>query len=158
MLSSPAIAAAQFLLGLPARFSNPLDRLLERAQATPLCVIAVAGPESGEVMTGLWNRGYDRVEAARHATCPSADQLADILLVCGHNRAIDAARCLHGMKAMLRDQGQAVIDAGHMTDPDERLRLCGLIAEEGFTCQPEAHLGAEIVARKLPKVRWDLAA
>ena len=159
MSTSPALVAAEILLGVSARpQSQCLDRMLDLAQATPLCVIAVAGPDAADAMAGLWKRGYDRVEAARCATCPSADQLADLLLVVGMPCAAQAARSVHGMRAMLREGGLAVIDAGHMTNPDERLRLCGLLSEEGFACQPDAHLAPEILARKLGRQTWSLAA
>ena len=52
----------------------------------------------------------------------------------------------------------AIIDAGRMSDPDERLRLCGLLAEAGFTVEPDAHLAAEIAARRLPDAVWKRAA
>ncbi|MDO9335027.1 MAG: hypothetical protein Q7T61_01375 [Caulobacter sp.] len=159
MSNSPALLAAQFLLGVSARPQiQCLDRMLELAQATPLCVIAVAGPDAADAMAGLWKRGYDRVEAARCATCPSADQVADLLLVVGMESASQVGRSVHGMRAMLREGGLAVIDAGRMTDPDERLRLCGLLSEEGFACRPDAHLAPEILARKLGRQTWSVAA
>lgn len=159
MSTSPALVAAQILLGVSAKpQSQCLDRMLELAQATPLCAIAVAGPDAADVMANLWKRGYDRVEAARCATCPSADKKADLLLVVGMQSASQTARSIHAMRAMLREGGLAVIDAGHMTDPDERLRLCGLLSEEGFACQPDAHLAAEILARKLGRQTWSTAA
>lgn len=141
--------AAHVLTGAAYRpFDDQLDRMLGLARATPLSVIAVAGPEAAEAMSGLWRRGYQRVEAARRATCPAADELCDVMLVAGYERAGPAAACVCGTRAMLRSKGSVVIDAGRMSDPDERLRLCGLLAEEGFSLQPGAHLAAEILARR----------
>ncbi len=158
-IRSPALVAAHILLGVSTRpQSQRLDHMIELAQATPLCAIAVTGPDAADAMAGLWQRGYDRVEAARCATCPSADEKADLLLVMGMGRADDAARVVHAMRAMLREGGLVVIDAGRMTDPDERLRLCGLLSEDGFACQPDAHLAPEILARKLGRQIWSAAA
>lgn len=143
--------AAHVVTGVPYRpFDQQLDRMLDLAQATPLSVIAVAGPEAAEAMSGLWRRGYPRVEAARRATCPSADELCDVMLIAGYERAVPAAACVCGTRAMLAPKARVVIDAGHMTDSDERLRLCGLLAEEGFRVQRGAHLAPEIVAERIP--------
>ncbi len=154
-----ASIAARILTGVPGKpFDAQLDRMLDRAQASPARAIAVAGPDAGEAMSGLWRRGYPRVEAARCATCPGADELCDLLLVAGCARAEDAARIARQTRAMLRADGLAVIDAGRMSDPDERLRLCGLLAEAGFSIQEGAHLAAEIAVRKLPDAGWRRAA
>lgn len=154
-----AALAARILTGAPVRtHDNTLDRMLDLAQATPLCAVAVAGPEAGDAMSGLWRRGYQRVEAARCATCPGADELCDILLVSGCPRAEAAADLVTRTRAMLRTGGLAIIDAGRMSDPDERLRLCGLLAEAGFALQPEAHLAPEIAARRLPEASRRRAA
>ena len=68
MKPSPWNRAALFFLGLPeAADDEPLDRMLGLAEATPLCAISVAGPEAGDAISGLWRRGYQRVEAARRA-------------------------------------------------------------------------------------------
>lgn len=159
-MSAPlASIAARILTGAPARpLDCQLDRMLGLAQASPASVIAVAGPDAGEAMSGLWRRGYPRVEAARRATCPSADELCDLLLVAGCACARDAAHIARQTRAMLRTEGLAVIDAGRMSDPDERLRLCGLLAEAGFALQDGAHLAAEIAVRKLPDSGWRKAA
>ncbi len=154
-----ACIAARLLTGAPARpFDAQLDRMLDLAQADPASTIAVAGPDAGEAMSGLWRRGYPRVEAARCATCPAADELCDLLLVAGCDRAEAAARIAGRTRAMLRPGGLAVIDAGRMSDPNERLRLCGLLAEAGFGIQEGAHLAAEIAVRKLPDAGWKRAA
>lgn len=142
--------AAHIVTGAPYRpFDQQLDRMLDLAEATPLSVIAVAGPEAAEAMSGLWRRGYPRVEAARRATCPAADEQCDVMLIAGYERAAPAVACVCGTRGMLRPRGRVVIDAGHMTDPDERLRLCGLLAEEGFSLQRGAHLAPEIVAQRI---------
>ena len=73
MSSHPFREAARLLLGVPTDgLHHTLGRMLALAQATPLCFVAVTGPEAGEAMSMLWRRGYDRVEAARRATCRAA--------------------------------------------------------------------------------------
>lgn len=144
--------AARILTGAPQRsYDQPLDRMLDLAQITPLCAVAVAGPEAAEAMCGLWRRGYERVECARRATCPAADEQCDLLMVAGCDRAEAAGRIVRDTRAMLTACGQVIIDAGRMSDPDERLKLCGLLAEAGFAIGPDAHLAPEILAR--PPVR-----
>lgn len=158
-MTSYPLVAARFLLGLPIEpLDCPLDRMLDLAQATPLCAVAVAGPEAADLMCALSRRGYQKVEAARRATCPGADELCDLLFVAGCASAQNAAETIHAVRSMLRPDGLAIIDAGRMTSADERLRLCGLLAEDGFACQPDAHLAAEIMARRLPVLRWKSAA
>lgn len=154
-----ASIAARILTGVPGKpFDAQLDRMLDLAQSAPQRVVAVAGPEAGEAMSGLWRRGYQRVEAARRATCPGADEMADVLLVAGCDRPEAAAEITRATRGMLRTGGVAVIDAGRMSNPDDRLRLCGLLAEAGFAIQEGAHLAAEIAVRKLPTATWRQAA
>jgi hypothetical protein len=89
MSSHPLRQAARFLLGVPTDgISRTLERMLDIAQATPLCFVAVTGPDAGEAMSVLWRKGHDRVEAARRATCRAADEQSDVLLVVGLN-AVD---------------------------------------------------------------------
>ncbi|ATQ43748.1 hypothetical protein [Caulobacter mirabilis] len=154
-----AVIAARVLTGAAVRaYDVQLDRMLTLGAAPPSAIIAVGGPDAAEAMSGLWRRGYPRVEAARRATCPAADELCDLLLVCGCDRAQRAAEIARDTRAMLRPDGLAVVDAGRMSDPDERLRLCGLLAEAGFGVGPNAHLAAEIAARRLPDAVWKRAA
>ena len=109
----PLRQAAQFLLGVPTQGINPvLGRMLDLAQATPLCFVAVAGPDAGEAMSQLWRRGYQRVEAARKATCRAADEQSDVLLVLGCETLADARAVAASTMSMLRPGGTVVIDAG----------------------------------------------
>src|SRR3989338_3518491 len=102
----PLKQAAQFLLGVPTEGINPdLDRMLELAQATPLCFVAVAGPGGGDAMCQLWRRGYQRVEAARRATCGAADERSDVLLVMDCATAHDARAVIAATYTMLRPRG-----------------------------------------------------
>ena len=151
MKPSPWNRAALFFLGLPeAADDEPLDRMLGLAEATPLCAISVAGPEAGDAISGLWRRGYQRVEAARRATCPSADERCDVRLVVGCEHAESAAALAANTAAMLRPGGALVVDASRMVSADARRTLCRLLDGYGFACAEGAHLGAEIKAERRP--------
>jgi hypothetical protein len=83
--------------------------MLDLAQATPLCFVAVAGPGAGEAMCQLWRRGYQRVEAARRATCGAADERSDVLLVMDCQTAADTRAIVAATYTMLppgRDAGR----------------------------------------------------
>lgn len=141
--------AAQFLLGVPTEGINPvLDRMLDLAQATPLCFVAVAGPGAGEAMCQLWRRGYQRVEAARRATCGAADERSDTLLVLGCPTLHDARAVIAATYTMLRPGGTLVVDASALLDETPRRALADSLRELGLDVQPQAHLGAEILATR----------
>lgn len=145
----PLKQAAQFLLGVPTEGINPaLDRMLELAQATPLCFVAVAGPGAGDAMCQLWRRGYQRVEAARRATCGAADERSDVLLVIDCPTAHDARAVIAATYTMLRPGGTLVVDASALLDEAPRRALAEGLRELGLDVQPQAHLGAEILATR----------
>lgn len=145
----PIRQAAQFLLGVPTEGINPaLDRMLELAQATPLCFVAVAGPGAGEAMSQLWRRGYQRVEAARRATCGAADERSDVLLVLGSPTLPDARAVAAATYTMLRPGGTLIVDAGALLDEAPRRALADSLRELGLEVQPQAHLGAELLATR----------
>jgi hypothetical protein len=145
----PLKQAAQFLLGVPTEGINPaLDRMLELAQATPLCFVAVAGPGAGDAMCQLWRRGYQRVEAARRATCRAADERSDVLLVIDCATAHDARAVVAATYTMLRPGGTLVVDASALLDEAPRRALADGLRELGLDVQPQAHLGAEILATR----------
>jgi hypothetical protein len=149
MSPHPFRQAAQFLLGVPTQGINPvLDRMLDLAQATPLCFVAVAGPDAGEGMSQLWRRGYQRVEAARKATCRAADEQSDILLILGCETLADARAVAASTMTMLRPGGTLVIDAGALLDEAPRRMLCEGLRDLGLETQPQAHLSAEILATR----------
>jgi len=149
MSPHPLRQAAQFLLGVPTEGINPtLDRMLELAQATPLCFVAVAGPGAGEAMCQLWRRGYQRVEAARRATCGAADERSDLLLVVDCQTLADARAVIAATYTMLRPGGTLVVDAGALLDEAPRRALADSLRDLGLTLQPQAHLGAEILATR----------
>jgi hypothetical protein len=146
---TPLRQAAQFLLGVPTEGINPaLDRMLDLAEATPLCFVAVAGPGAGEAMCQLWRRGYQRVEAARRATCGAADERSDLLLVLDCQTLQDARAIVAATYAMLRPGGTLVVDAGALLDEAPRRALADSLRELGLEVQPQAHLGAEILATR----------
>jgi hypothetical protein len=145
----PIRQAAQFLLGVPTQGINPvLDRMLDLAEATPLCFVAVAGPDAGEAMSQLWRRGYQRVEAARRATCRAADEQSDILLILGCETLADARAVVASTMTMLRPGGTLVIDAGAFLDEAPRRLLCDDLRDLGLETQPQAHLSPEILATR----------
>lgn len=149
MSPNPLRQAAQFLLGVPTEGINPaLDRMLELAQATPLCFVAVAGPGAGEAMCQLWRRGYQRVEAARRATCGAADERSDVLLVLDCPTLHDARAITAATYAMLRPGGTLVVDASALLDEVTRRQLADSLRELGLEVQPQGHLGAEILATR----------
>ena len=149
MSSHPFRQAAQFLLGVPTDGINQtLGRMLALAQATPLCFVAVTGPDAGEAMSVLWRRGYDRVEAARRATCRAADELIDVLLIVGCSTVPDARAAAASTMAMLRPGGVVVIDTGAIIDLELRERLANDLRALGLDVQPQAHLAAELLATR----------
>lgn len=147
--SHPFRQAAQFLLGVPTHGINPvLNRMLDLAEATPLCFVAVAGPDAGEGMCQLWRRGYQRVEAARRATCRAADEQSDVLLVLGCETLADARAVCASTMTMLRPGGTLMIDAGGLLDEAPRRQLCQDLRDLGLETQPQAHLSSEIMATR----------
>jgi hypothetical protein len=108
---TPIGQAARFLLGVPTDgIQRTLGRMLALAEATPLCFVAVTGPEAGEAMSVLWRRGYDRVEAARRATCRAADEQSDVLLIVGCSTVSDARAAAASTLTMLRPGGALEVD------------------------------------------------
>ncbi|TCS16784.1 hypothetical protein [Caulobacter sp. BK020] len=149
MSSHPLRQAARFLLGVPTDgINHTLGRMLALAQATPLCFVAVTGPDAGEAMSVLWRRGYDRVEAARRATCRAADEQSDVLLIVGCSTVPDARAAAASTMAMLRPGGALVIDAGAIIDQELRKTLCDDLRTLGLDVEPQAHLSAELLATR----------
>ncbi|WP_297508321.1 hypothetical protein [uncultured Caulobacter sp.] len=149
MSPHPLRQAAQFLLGVPTEGINPaLDRMLDLAEATPLSFVAVAGPGAGEAMCQLWRKGYQRVEAARRATCGAADERSDVLLVLDCPTLPDARAVIAATYAMLRPGGTLVADASALLDETDRRALADSLRALGLDVQPQAHLGAEILATR----------
>jgi hypothetical protein len=110
--------------------------------------VAVTGPDAGEAMSVLWRRGYDRVEAARRATCRAADEQSDVLLVVGCPTPADAHAAAASTMAMLRPGGAMVIDASAVLDQAARLALCEDLRALGLEVEPQAHLSAELLATR----------
>ena len=149
MSSHPFRQAAQFLLGVPTGgIHHTLGRMLTLAQATPLCFVAVTGPEAGEAMSVLWRKGYDRVEAARRATCRAADEQSDVLLVVGCETVADARAVAASTLTMLRPGGALVIDAGAFLDQEPRRTLCEDLRALGLEVEAQAHLSVELLAMR----------
>lgn len=146
---TPIRQAAQFMLGVPADGLNQvLERMLDLAQVTPISFVAVAGPRAGDAMSHLWRRGYQRVEAARRATCGAADERSDVLIVLGCQTVPDMRAVVAATFTMLRPGGALVVDAGALLDEPARRALLESLLELGLDVQPQAHLGAEILATR----------
>ena len=149
MSSHPFRQAAQFLLGVPTDgIQHTLARMLALAEATPLCFVAVTGPDAGEAMSVLWRKGYDRVEAARRATCRAADEQSDVLLVIGCSTVADVRAAAASTLTMLRPGGALVIDAGAFLDQEPRRALCEDLRALGLEVETQAHLSAELLATR----------
>lgn len=142
----PAAQAAQFLLGLPR--STPLERMLDLAGARPLDAVAVAGPQAADAMVELWRRGFERVEAARRATCSSADERCDLLLVMGCPDSQGADALIGAVLGMLAPGGRIVVDAGLMLGADARVDLCRRLRARGLYVSDDASLSAELLAER----------
>jgi hypothetical protein len=140
---------AQALLGVPADgLQRNLGRMLALAQATPLCFVAVTGPDAGEAMNLLWRKGYGRVEAAHRADRQAPDEQSDVLLVIGCSTALDARAAAASTLTMLRPGGVLVIDASAIVDQEPRRALCEDLRALGLEVEPQAHLSAELLATR----------
>ena len=149
MSSHPFRQAAQLLLGVPTDgIHRTLGRMLALAEATPLCFVAVAGPDAGEAMSVLWRKGYDRVEAARRAVRGAGGEQSDVLLVIGCPTVSEARAAAASTLTMLRPGGALVIDAGAFLDQEPRKALCEDLRALGLEVEPQAHLSAELLATR----------
>ena len=149
MSSHPFRQVAQFLLGVPTDgLQATLARMLALAEATPLCFVAVTGPDAGEAMSVLWRKGYDRVEAARRAARHAADEQSDVLLIVGCPTVSDAHAAAASTLTMLRPGGSLVIDAGAFLDQEPRRALCEDLRALGLEVEPQASLSAELLATR----------
>jgi hypothetical protein len=108
----------------------------------------VAGPGACVAMCQLWRRGYQRVEAARRATCGAADERSDVLLVLDCPTLPDTRAIIAATYTMLRPGGTLVVDASALLDEAPRSALADSLRELGLDVQPQAHLGAEILATR----------
>jgi hypothetical protein len=141
--------AARFLLGVPTDgIHQTLRRMLALAQATPLCFVAVTGPDAGEAMSVLWRKGYDRVEAARKATCRAADEQSDVLLIVGCQAVAEVHAAAASTMAMLRPGGTMVIDSGAFLDQEPRRALCEDLRALGLEVEPQAWMASELLATR----------
>ncbi len=82
---------------------TPLRRLLALAGAGPGQAIDVAGEGGLEVLVALCRLGCERVECARQATCPGADELGDLLILTGPSERLGAVAA--GAARLVRDGG-----------------------------------------------------
>ena len=148
-----AAAVARLLPPLQETFEDPalsrrLDRMLQMTDARPDQGVCVAGPEAGDAMSGLWRRGYSRVEAARRCTCGCADEKCGVLLVLGGSSAEALADLVEAVSPMLASGGRLAISAHELISGEERLRLCNRLAHRGFRYHPKAHLETILLATK----------
>jgi hypothetical protein len=78
--------------------------------------VSVAGPSGLEVMIGLCREGFDRVECAWQATCSSADEASDVLLITGRLAADQLEAVLRRTCRLLRDGGVLVVQLARSGD------------------------------------------
>jgi hypothetical protein len=78
--------------------------------------VSVAGPDSLAAMISLCRDGFDQVECARQATCPSADEASDLLLVAGPMSVEALAGVIERTCRLLRDGGVLVVQLTRPTD------------------------------------------
>lgn len=142
--SVPFIALADLELSVELS----IDRLLKASGAHSFMSVAVAGPMAGACMSALWRRGFERVEAARRVTSPSADQLSDLLMIVGCVDAAQASAVVTAVLPILRDGGTLVTDASRFAHSSERLKFCRMLAHRGLRYREGAHVETEILARK----------
>ncbi len=148
-----AAALARLLPSLQENFEDPalgrrLDRMLMMTGARADQGVCVAGPEAGDAMSGLWRRGFGRVEAARRCTCGCADEKCAVLLVLGGSSVEALADLVEAVSPMLAAGGRLAISAHDLASGEDRLRLCNRLAHRGFRYHPKAHLEMILLATK----------
>ena len=92
-------------------FASPeqiVRKSLSLAQADRQCLVSVAGPDSLAAMISLCRDGFDHVECARQATCSSADEMSDVLLIAGRQSAAELGEVVRRTCRLLRDGGVLV--------------------------------------------------
>ncbi len=134
-----------------------IDRLLKAANAHSFTTVSVAGPMAGAAMSALWRRGFEQVEAARAVTCPCADQRSDLLIILGCAGADQASVVVTAVLPMLAPGGTLAIDAC-LAGPDERLRLCRMLAHRGLRYREGVHMETEIIAHKPLPLEFSVAS
>jgi hypothetical protein len=95
-----------------AVFASP-DQIVQKsitlAHADRQGLISVAGPDGLAAMISLCRDGFDHVECARQATCSSADEASDMLLIAGRLTTDELAAVLRRTLRLLRDGGVLVV-------------------------------------------------
>lgn len=93
-----------------------VDRALFLAAAHRDDQVNVAGPDGLTAMVALCRAGFDKVECARQATCPGADDASDVLLIVGPMNERELAETVRRTAPLLADGGRLVIQLGHAGD------------------------------------------
>lgn len=103
----------------PTVFASP-EQIVQRsvclAGADRRRRVSVAGPDSLAAMISLCRDGFDQVECARQATCSSADEASDVLLVAGRMSTAELAGVLERTCRLLRDGGVLVVQLARPGD------------------------------------------
>jgi hypothetical protein len=86
-----------------------VDRSITLANADKTQCIGVAGPDGLAAMTALCRKGFDHVEYVRRATCASADEASDMLLIVGLMQSQDLSTLIIDTCHLLNDGGALVI-------------------------------------------------
>lgn len=113
-------------------FASPeqiVRKSLSLAHADRQCLVSVAGPDSLAAMISLCRDGFDHVECARQATCSSADEMSDMLLIAGRQSAAELGEVVRRTGRLLRDGGVLVAQLERPADDAvvrAALASCGL--------------------------------
>jgi hypothetical protein len=105
----------------PNVFSSPeqiVRRSVTLAHADRADLVSVAGPDSLAAMVSLCRDGFDHVECARQATCSSADEASEVLLIVGRMSRVELADVLRRTCRLLRDGGVLVVQLERPQDDD----------------------------------------
>jgi hypothetical protein len=138
------IAAPEEVAYDPA-MERRLDALLSAAEAALDRPVGVAGRGSLDLMCALWRRGFQRVEAARWATCGCADERCDLLLISGGS-VEDAFATVEATRNLLSAGGRLAVTSPDLRRETARHHLCNLLAQRGFRYLPDAPELAAVIA------------
>ena len=113
-------------------FASPeqiVRKSLSLAHADRQCLVSVAGPDSLAAMISLCRDGFDHVECARQATCSSADEMSDVLLIAGRQSAAELGEVVRRTCRLLRDGGVLV---AQLEQPADDAVIRAALGERGL--------------------------
>lgn len=98
-----------------------VQKSISLAKADRYGRVSVAGPDGLEAMISLCRSGFEHVECARQATCSSADDASDVLLIAGPLNLGELSAVLQRTCRLLRDGGVLVVQL-KMPSDDQTVR------------------------------------